>query len=246
MLGTDLAPKLFAIALIAAGQSSTLTGTLAGQIVMEGYLQLRINPWVRRLLTRLLAIVPAVISHPARRREEADNLLVLSQVSLSVQLGFAIIPLIHFVSDKTTMGAFTIRPHIRVLAWACAGVLIWLNMKLVIEETAPFMAAPGHLQWKIAVGLLGLAGLALLAYIMPASLYEPSDPAVGSAGASSTRKPAGLDAPVLPAYRCGPGFQRTRREIAGLCCRTRREGGALSADPCGGKRFRTYAGKGKR
>ena len=165
MLGTDLAPKLFAVALIASGQSSTLTGTLAGQIVMEGYLQLRINPWVRRLLTRLLAIVPAVAVILLAGESEADNLLVLSQVLLSVQLGFAIIPLIHFVSDKSTMGAFTIRPHIRVLSWACAGVLVWLNMKLVIEEAAPFMAAPGGLPWKIAAGLLGLASLALLGYI---------------------------------------------------------------------------------
>ena len=99
MLGS-FAPKLFAIALIAAGQSSTLTGTLAGQIVMEGYLQLRINPVLRRLLTRLLAIIPAVIVILVAGEKEVDSLLVLSQVILSVQLGFAVIPLIHFVFSR--------------------------------------------------------------------------------------------------------------------------------------------------
>ncbi|HXB06588.1 MAG TPA: Nramp family divalent metal transporter [Puia sp.] len=165
MLGTELAPKLFAIALIASGQSSTITGTLAGQIVMEGYLQLRINPWVRRLMTRLLAIVPAVIVIILFGEREVDNLLVLSQVFLSVQLGFAVIPLIHFVSDKLTMGEFHIKPVIKVLAWATALMLVYLNVKLVVEEAAPFMAAPGHTLWKmlIVIGSLGAGGL--LCYI---------------------------------------------------------------------------------
>ena len=164
MLGT-LAPKLFAIALIASGQSSTLTGTLAGQIVMEGYLHLRINPWVRRLMTRLLAIIPAVVVILLFGESEVDDLLVFSQVILSVQLGFAVIPLIHFVSDKTTMGVFTIRPIIKFLAWACAALLVWLNTKLVVEEVAPFLAAPGHIGWKVAI-LAGAAGaIALLLYI---------------------------------------------------------------------------------
>lgn len=165
MLGTQLAPKLFAIALIASGQSSTLTGTLAGQIVMEGYLQLRINPWVRRLLTRLLAIIPAVVVILVAGESQADNLLVLSQVILSVQLGFAIIPLIHFVSDRTTMGVFTIRPSIRLLSWACTGLLVWLNLKLVVEEAAPIVTSPGHALGKILILVLGLACLALLVYL---------------------------------------------------------------------------------
>src|SRR5579872_680899 len=135
MLGTSLAPRLFAIALIAAGQSSTITGTLAGQIVMEGYLQLRINPWLRRLLTRLLAIIPAVAVILLFGEDQVDDLLVLSQVILSVQLGFAVIPLIHFVSDRTTMGNFSISPFIKFLAWTVAALLLYLNIKLVIEET---------------------------------------------------------------------------------------------------------------
>jgi manganese transport protein len=164
MLGA-LAPKLFAVALIASGQSSTLTGTLAGQIVMEGYLQLRINPWVRRLLTRLLAIVPAVIVILLFGEKEVDNLLVLSQVFLSVQLGFAVIPLIQFVSDRSTMGEFTIRPVIKFLAWATAGLLVHLNIKLVLEEAAPLITGSGNFFVKILILLGGLGGCALLAYI---------------------------------------------------------------------------------
>src|SRR5205085_12335394 len=123
----NVAPKLFAIALIAAGQSSTITGTLAGQIVMEGYLQLRINPWMRRLLTRLIAIIPAVIVILVNGESNINSLLVLSQVILSLQLGFAVIPLIHFVSDKKTMGKFTIKPYVQVLAWLVTTVLVYLN-----------------------------------------------------------------------------------------------------------------------
>ncbi|HEY4336766.1 MAG TPA: Nramp family divalent metal transporter, partial [Puia sp.] len=155
MLGT-LAPKLFAIALIASGQSSTLTGTLAGQIVMEGYLQLRINPWVRRLLTRLLAIVPAVIVIILFGEKEVDNLLVLSQVFLSVQLGFAVIPLIQFVSDRATMGEFTIKPVIKILAWVTASLLVYLNIKLVVEEASPLMSGPGNFWIKTGILVGGL------------------------------------------------------------------------------------------
>ncbi len=164
MLGTQLAPKLFAIALIAAGQSSTLTGTLAGQIVMEGYLQLRISPMLRRLMTRLLAIVPAVVVILLFGEDEVDNLLVLSQVFLSVQLGFAVIPLIHFVSDRASMGAFVIKPIIKILAWASAALLVYLNIKLVAEEASPFLASPGHLIWKVLLLIASLAGILLLAY----------------------------------------------------------------------------------
>jgi manganese transport protein len=132
----NLAPKLFAIALIAAGQSSTITGTLAGQIIMEGYLSLRINPWVRRLITRLLAIIPALIIIIIYGEERVDALLVLSQVILSLQLGFAIIPLIHFVSDKKTMGNFVITPITKIAAWIIASILVFLNLKMLINEAS--------------------------------------------------------------------------------------------------------------
>ena len=105
----SLAPILFAVALIAAGQSSTITGTLAGQIIMEGYLSLRINPILRRLITRLIALVPALIVILIYGEENVTDLLTFSQVILSLQLGFAVIPLIHFVSNKTTMGKFAIK-----------------------------------------------------------------------------------------------------------------------------------------
>lgn len=165
LLGSSLAPKLFAIALIAAGQSSTITGTLAGQIVMEGYLQLRINPWLRRLLTRLLAIIPSVIVILLFGEEKVDSLLILSQVILSVQLGFAIIPLIHFVSDKKTMGAFSISPLIKSLSWIVAIVLVWLNVKLVAEEVSGLFAQPGYWGWKMLIVAVGVFAVSLLVYI---------------------------------------------------------------------------------
>lgn len=165
LLGTKLAPILFAIALIAAGQSSTITGTLAGQIVMEGYLQLRINPWVRRLLTRLLAITPAIIVIYIFGEDKVDSLLILSQVILSVQLGFAIIPLIHFVSDKKTMGAFVIKPYVKVLAWIIAIILIYLNFRMIAGQLMEFFAKQGNLGWKIFITLIVLLFICLLIYI---------------------------------------------------------------------------------
>lgn len=153
MLGTKLAPILFAVALIASGQSSTITGTLAGQVVMEGYLHLRINPWLRRLLTRLLAIVPAVIVISLYGEAKVDDLLVLSQVLLSLQLGFAIIPLIHFVSDKTSMGHFAIRLHVKILAWLVAAILVFLNARLVVNEMLDVFAKDGQVFLKILISI---------------------------------------------------------------------------------------------
>jgi len=130
----NIAPTLFAIALIAAGQSSTVTGTLAGQIIMEGHINLRIQPWLRRLITRLLAIIPAFFTILHYGDDALGGLLVLSQVVLSLQLGFAVIPLIHFNSDKNLMKDFAIKTWVKVLAWASALTIIALNVKLVIEE----------------------------------------------------------------------------------------------------------------
>ena len=161
----NLAPILFAIALIAAGQSSTVTGTLAGQIVMEGYLRLRINPLVRRLITRLIAIIPALIVIIIYGESEVDYLLVLSQVILSLQLGFAIIPLIHFVSDKSKMGKFTINPITKTLAWLIAFVLIYLNFKMLISQVEPVFEGNNFLL-KGAIILSGLFFTGLLIYII--------------------------------------------------------------------------------
>ncbi len=156
LLGTKLAPLLFAIALIAAGQSSTVTGTLAGQIVMEGYLKIRINPWLRRLITRLIAIAPAVIVILIYGDTKVDDLLLFSQVVLSLQLGFAVIPLIHFVSDKKTMGAFVISPFTQVVSWIVAAILIFLNVKLVVEKSLIVFENDGMIGWKIAIIVFGL------------------------------------------------------------------------------------------
>lgn len=148
LLGNQWAPILFAVALIAAGQSSTITGTLAGQIVMEGYLHLRINPWLRRLITRLLAIVPALLVILIYGENKVDDLLVISQIVLSLQLGFAVIPLIHFVSDKTTMGEFVISPVTKFAAWVVAAILVFLNGRLVLEQLTSFYAANIAVIWK--------------------------------------------------------------------------------------------------
>jgi manganese transport protein len=144
MLGSSLAPMLFAIALIAAGQSSTITGTLAGQVVMEGYLNLRLQPWIRRLLTRLIAIVPAFITIFILGESATGRLLIFSQVVLSLQLGFAIIPLIHFVSDKRKMGEFAIPLWQKVLSWLSAIIIISLNMKLVYSEITDLITTSNY------------------------------------------------------------------------------------------------------
>ncbi|WP_373057326.1 Nramp family divalent metal transporter [Zunongwangia sp. H14] len=144
LLGTSWAPVLFALALIAAGQSSTLTGTLAGQIVMEGYLNLRIQPWVRRLVTRLIAIVPALLTVIYFGEGATGELLVLSQVVLSLQLGFAVIPLVHFVSDKKLMKGFAINWPLRIAAWLITAVIVSLNAKLVIDELAGWIRISDH------------------------------------------------------------------------------------------------------
>jgi len=169
MLGTSLAPILFAVALIASGQSSTITGTLAGQIVMEGYLNLRIAPWIRRLLTRLIAIIPAVIVILINGEENIDSLLILSQVILSLQLGFAIIPLIHFTSDKKTMGKFVIKPFVIFLASLIAAILVYLNISMVVGQSISFFASSGSIFWKAIIILAGLfyLGLLLVAIFYP-------------------------------------------------------------------------------
>ncbi|HEU0109322.1 MAG TPA: Nramp family divalent metal transporter [Flavisolibacter sp.] len=177
MLGSELAPMLFAIALIAAGQSSTVTGTLAGQIVMEGYLRIRINPWMRRLLTRLIAIIPAVIVIMINGEQNIDSLLVLSQVILSMQLGFAIIPLIHFVSDKEKMGVFAIKPIVKIFAWLITSVLVYLNLRMVIEQASNYFAESDNLVWKTVIILGGLLFIVLLitALLYPLLKKKPKD-----------------------------------------------------------------------
>jgi manganese transport protein len=168
LLGSTWASHLFAIALIAAGQSSTITGTLAGQIVMEGYLSLRINPLIRRLITRLLAIVPAVLVILIMGEEMVDTMLIFSQVLLSMQLAFAIIPLIHFVSDKKQMGVFTINKPTKILGWIIAVIIVVLNLKLVYETAKEWMA---HTESPIAKGLIICGEVGLLVLLVITLVY---------------------------------------------------------------------------
>jgi manganese transport protein len=137
LLGTTLASVLFAVALLASGQSSTITGTMAGQIVMEGFVNLRIEPWLRRLLTRLLAITPAIITILVAGEAATYQLLILSQVLLSLQLPFAIIPLIHFTSDPQKMGPFANPLWVKCLAWATAAIIVVLNLRLAWQTLEP-------------------------------------------------------------------------------------------------------------
>jgi len=140
MLGVPVASALFAIALLASGQNSTLTGTLAGQIVMEGFLNIRLRPWLRRLITRLIAIVPAVICTALYGERGTANLLVLSQVILSMQLSFAVIPLVMFTSDRAKMGAFANPPWVKILAWLTAGIIVLLNVKYLFDKLLEWLS----------------------------------------------------------------------------------------------------------
>jgi len=133
MLGVPIASTLFAIALLASGQNSTLTGTLAGQIVMEGFLRIRLRPWLRRLITRLIAIVPAIIVTALYGEHGTAQLLVLSQVVLSLQLSFAVVPLVMFTSSRQKMGEFVNPVWIKALAWTTAALIVALNVKYLSD-----------------------------------------------------------------------------------------------------------------
>jgi manganese transport protein len=136
LLGVGIASVLFAVALLASGLNSTVTATLAGQIVMEGFLRLRIPNWARRLLTRGIAIVPVVLVTALYGERGTAQLLIFSQVILSMQLPFAVIPLVQFVSDPKKMGAFTISRSVAILAWVVAGIIVVLNLKLLFDTFA--------------------------------------------------------------------------------------------------------------
>src|SRR6195256_2431250 len=140
MLGMTGASTLFALALLASGQNSTLTGTLAGQIVMEGFLNIRLRPWLRRLITRGIAIIPAVIVTVISGEKGTTNLLVLSQVVLSLQLSFAVFPLVIFTSDKVKMGEFVNGPIVKYLAWFVATIIALLNAWLLLPAFRNWLA----------------------------------------------------------------------------------------------------------
>ncbi len=168
LMGTVLAAKLFGVALLASGQSSTLTGTMAGQIVMEGFLNIRVRPWLRRLVTRALAIIPAFIVIWLAGSHGTFQLLLLSQVILSVQLPFAIIPLLQFTNDPQRMGQFASGWKIRATGWATAIVVLSLNVWLAGQSISEWASGAGSfapLIWTVSVALC-VSLLGLLGWIM--------------------------------------------------------------------------------
>jgi len=197
LLGTALAPILFAVALLCAGQASTVTGTLAGQIVMEGFLRVRVRPWLRRVVSRGLAIIPAVIVIVVQGERGVDQLLVLSQVALSLQLSFAVIPLVTFTSDRRHMGPFVNPWWVRVLAIVTTAIIMGLNGKLAVETILGWVAhSPGA--WWLWVVLipsaLGLLVLLVALLVLPffgrggPSLALPAaEPAMVAAGSRVAR-----------------------------------------------------------
>ncbi len=185
LLGTSAASVVFAIALLCSGQSSTMTGTMAGQIVMEGFLTIRMRPWLRRLTTRTLAIVPAALTIYIAGEQASFRLLILSQVILSMQLPFAVIPLIHFTSDRERMGAFASRRWLQALSWVVAAVILALNMRLVYLTLADWLAAAGSNRDLVMMTVEPVLILLLLLLIwvtfepwLPAWLRRKDRPAV--------------------------------------------------------------------
>jgi manganese transport protein len=201
LLGTGLAGVLFAIALLASGQSSTLTGTLAGQIVMEGFLNFRMRAWLRRLITRTIAVAPAAFTIWYAGEKSTLQLLILSQVILSMQLPFAVIPLIHFTSDRQRMGSFANALWVRILAWLAAAVIIALNIRLAAAAIGDWLDASGPWKPMVIVGLIPVLGgfLLLLLWVT----FEPLlSGRTGKYGRSpvSLPEPAGAEAPA-PVYQ---------------------------------------------
>ena len=204
LLGTVVAAKLFGVALFCAGQSSTLTGTLAGQIVMEGFLNIRIQPWLRRLVTRLLAIVPAAVVIWLSGNNGTFRLLVLSQVVLNLQLPFAIIPLIHFTSNRSKMGPFANGWKLRLAGWVTAAVVVGLNLWLALQTITQWAASSGSMApvvWTLSILLCG-ALLTLLAWVTFHPLHSGATP-----GPSSTLPTLGLESAV-PLLVAAPSYRR--------------------------------------
>ncbi len=164
LMGTVIAAKLFGVALLASGQSSTLTGTIAGQIVMEGFLNIRVRPWLRRLVTRSLAIVPAFIVIWMSGNEGTFKLMLLSQVVLSLQLPFAIMPLLQFTSDRKRMGPFASGPWLRMAGWATAAVVLVLDLWQVWQTIADWAHGAGN--WAAAIWTVSLVVCAALLWLL--------------------------------------------------------------------------------
>jgi manganese transport protein len=194
LLGTSVASVVFAIALLCSGQSSTLTGTLAGQIVMEGFLNFRMRPWLRRLITRSLAIIPAAITIYIAGEHGVYQLLILSQVILSMQLPFAIIPLVHFTSDRRRMGEFANRLWVVGLSWVTAVVILVLNVWLMGQSIKDWLSVAGG--WRpYVILLLAVTGIFLIALL----IWIAVEPALTRRGARFGRAPITLPATAVSA-----------------------------------------------
>jgi manganese transport protein len=201
LLGTSFAGVIFAVALLCSGQSSTLTGTMAGQVVMEGFLNFRMRPWLRRLVTRALAIVPAAFTIYFAGDQSTFGLLILSQVILSMQLPFAVIPLIHFTDDRARMGSFANSLWVRVLAWSTAAVIVGLNLRLAWLTVADWLAAAGA--WHTVVWLATIPTAAVLLLLL---LWVTMEPLISRWTRKFGRAPivlpetAGAEAAAAPVY----------------------------------------------
>ena len=189
LMHTGVASVIFAIALLCSGQSSTLTGTMAGQVVMEGFLNFRMRPWLRRLMTRTMAIVPAALTIVWAGEGGTYRLLLLSQVVLNLQLPFAVIPLIHFTSDRRRMGAFASAGWVRVLAWATAALILGLDIGLAVQSISDWLSGAGTHRIWIEVCLFPVLGA--LGFLVLWILFQPLLPRFGRA--------ASIQLPPVPA-----------------------------------------------
>ena len=175
LMGTAAASAIFGIALLASGQSSTVTGTMAGQIVMEGFLNFRMRPWLRRLMTRTLAVIPAALTIYLAGDHGTYQLLILSQVILSLQLPFAVIPLVQFTSSRLRMGEFANPLWLKLLSWGTAALIVGLNMRLIYVTVDEWMQAAGP--YRLWLGLLLAVLLSALAALLAWITIAPAIPA---------------------------------------------------------------------
>ena len=223
-MGTLVAANLFAVALFASGQSSTLTGTLAGQIIMEGFLNIRVRPWLRRLVTRALAIIPAFLVIWLAGSGGTLKLLLLSQVVLSLQLPFAILPLINFTNDPLRMGAFVSGRTLRIGGWITALIVIGLNLWLAQQSVADWARGAGKfspLIWTVCL-LLGGALCGLLLWIAAHPFRRPAV-ATATLGLDETFRRSGLRARhrrILVPLDHSPLDRVALSHAAGLAART--------------------------
>jgi manganese transport protein len=212
LMGTALAGGAFALALLCSGQSSTLTGTLAGQVIMEGFIRFRLRPWVRRLITRAIAIIPAAITIAIMGAEGSFRLLILSQVVLSLQLPFAIIPLLHLTGDRRKMGDFVNPMWVKILGWTTTVVIVVLNIYLVHNTVWGWIDTLGdYAVWmEILVIPVTIALTVLLLYLMFGpfirGLYKPA------AEEAPSFKLTDLPEPSFA--RIGVGLEATERDRA--------------------------------